>query len=120
MLSKTASPSANLIPGNTVNYVISVANNGTAPAYIAAGDPAAGNGGQLRWTTVVSLAAGSTQTFHYSTVVKTGVNMCSGVDVPNRTTIGDVVRWTITGTIPAWLAQRCRRRDCVVAALGRH
>ena len=183
VLTKTASPSTNLIPGNTVNFVISVVNNGTAPAYnlvlsdvlpvnltvgasggtatpvaasysVAAGDPAAGNGGQLRWTTVVSLAAGSTQTFRYSavvkngvvageqlnnlasvsyntradntgrataangvvdedntddvsvyirgaTVVKTGVNMRNGADVLNRATIGDVVRWTITATIPA-------------------
>ncbi len=183
VLTKTASPSTHLIPGNTVNYEITVLNNGTAPAYnlvlsdvlpvnltvaasggtatpaaasysVAAGDPAAGNGGQLRWTTVVSLAAGSTQTFRYSavvkngvaageqltnlasvgyntrsdntgrataangivdetntddasvyirgaTVVKTGVNLRSGNDVPNRATIGDVVRWTITGTIPA-------------------
>ena len=101
-LTKSASPSTNLVGGSRVTYTITVTNGGRAPAYnlavtdsvpadllIAAsggsasptassyvatsGDPAAGLGGVLTWATVASLAPGGSQSFSYSATVPNGL-----------------------------------------------
>lgn len=101
MLTKSASPDTNLSVSNTVIYTVAVQNTGDAVAYnlvltdvlpvnlnlvgsgrgtpsasnftVMGGTPATGNGGEIRWTTVPSLAVGATQYFVYSGTIKNGV-----------------------------------------------
>ena len=98
VLTKSASPSTGLDANDTVNYTISVTNNGDATAYnlvltdllpadvifnnsggsaspasssysLVSGDPAAATGGTVQWANVPSLAAGETQTYQYSATI---------------------------------------------------
>lgn len=174
VLTKSASPSTNLVGGSVVNYTISVKNQGRAAAYglaltdvvpanltvagsggtgspsassytATSGSPAAAKGGTLAWAAVATLAPGATQTYRYSATVPPGLpsgsqmtNLASvaynsradstghqwaatsavaddntddetvylkGMRItksatPTTATIGDVVQWTLTGTLP--------------------
>ena len=102
VLTKTATPSSNLQGGSVITYRISVLNAGEATAYnlsvldtvpasllisnsggssspagatytATSGDPAAGAGGVLTWSTVASLAPGQTRTFTYQATVAPGL-----------------------------------------------
>ncbi len=101
-LTKSASPSTSLVAGNTVNYTISVTNNGDAAAYnlvlvdtlpadllvpnsggsgsprastysTISGNPATGAGGVVQWTSVGTLAVGATETYKYQATIPHGL-----------------------------------------------
>ncbi|MCA9917553.1 MAG: DUF11 domain-containing protein, partial [Anaerolineales bacterium] len=102
ILTKTATPNTGLELNDEVTYTISVYNAGEATAYnlvvtdevpadlliansggsgspsssaytAVSGNPAAGTGGTLQWSTVASLGVGQTQTFQYTATVPSGL-----------------------------------------------
>ncbi|MCB0030206.1 MAG: DUF11 domain-containing protein, partial [Anaerolineales bacterium] len=102
VLTKSASPATDLRGGDLVTYTISVANAGRATAYnlvvtdtvpahllipssggsaspvsasytSTGGDPAAGAGGELTWSSVGSLAVGETISYVYTATVESGL-----------------------------------------------
>ena len=124
VLTKSAQPSTNLQPGDTVTYTITLANQGDAAAYnmvvtdtlpanlllmnnggsaspssssftITSGDPVNGNGGSLAWSSVSSLAAGQSQTFSYQVTIPAGV--VAGESMTNLASVGYNSRSDNTG-----------------------
>ncbi|MDM8518552.1 DUF4842 domain-containing protein [Anaerolineales bacterium HSG6] len=123
-LTKTASPDKNLEAGDTVNFTISVTNQGDASAYnltlvdtlpadllipnsggtgspsassysVTSGNPISGTGGVITWDTVSMLASGDSQTFSYNATVPSGLP--AGYDMTNLASVSYNSRADNTG-----------------------
>ncbi|MBK8047603.1 MAG: DUF11 domain-containing protein [Anaerolineales bacterium] len=131
-LDKIAAPSSNLKAGSVVNYTIKVTNLGGATAYnllvqdtlpvsltvanaggsatpiaatygAVAGNPAAGQGGELQWSPIASLAPGQVETFKYTATIPAGLP--AGASLKNLASVsynsrsdnqGHQVNWSAT------------------------